>query len=58
VLSYVIMGTLFYLIITPVGLVMRLIGHDPLNRRFEPDAESYWSDARPPRPQESYFKQF
>ena len=58
VLSYVIMGTLFYLIITPVGLLMRLIGHDPLKRRFEPDAESYWVDPRPPRSKESYFKQF
>jgi hypothetical protein len=58
VLSYVIMGTLFYLIIAPIGLVLRLLGKDPMNRRFERDAASYWVDARPPRPRESYFRQF
>lgn len=58
VLSYVIMATLFYVIIAPVGLVMRLLGHDPMDRRFLPDAPTYWVDARPPRPRPSYFKQF
>ena len=58
VLSYVIMGTLFYLIIAPIGLVMRLLGKDPLNRRIQPAAASYWVDARPARPPEDYFKQF
>ena len=58
VLSYVIMGTLFYLIIAPIGLIMRLLGRDPLNRGFLPEAETYWVDAGPPRPKEAYFKQF
>ena len=58
VLSYVIMGTLYFLIITPTGLVMRAIGHDPLDRKWDADAESYWHDSRPPRPNEHYFKQF
>ncbi|MBW2273419.1 MAG: hypothetical protein JRG96_09125 [Deltaproteobacteria bacterium] len=58
VLSYVIMGTLFFLLITPVGLFFRLTGRDVLNRRFEPDLPSYWVDPRPERPKESYFRQF
>ena len=58
VLSYVILGTLFYLVITPVGLLVRLAGRDPMGRRFERDASSYWVDARPARSKESYFKQF
>jgi hypothetical protein len=58
VLSYVIMGTLFYLIIAPIGFVMRLFGHDPMHRHFQRDAKSYWLDSRPPRPTASYFKQF
>jgi len=58
VLSYVIMGTLFFLLITPVGLFFKLTGRDALNRRFEPDLPSYWIDSRPERPRESYFKQF
>jgi hypothetical protein len=58
VLSYVIMGTLFFLLITPVGLFFKLTGRDALKRRFEPDLASYWIDSRPERPRESYFKQF
>jgi hypothetical protein len=58
VLSYVIMGTLFYLIIAPVGFGLRLFGVDPMQRRIEPAATSYWEDAPAARPSESYFKQF
>src|SRR5262245_60726653 len=42
IVSPVVLGLLFFLGITPFGVVMRLFGHDPLRRRFEPDADSYW----------------
>jgi hypothetical protein len=58
VLSYVIMALLFYAVITPIGLALRLVGRDPLERRLVPEAETYWVDARDERPRESYFKQF
>ena len=58
VLSYVIMGFLFFGLITPVGLIFRLIGKDPLNRRFDRGATTYWADPRPRRGKESYFRQF
>jgi hypothetical protein len=58
VLSYVILAVLFFGIITPIGLFMRALGHDPLQRRPRPDAPTYWNPA-PPRPARSrYFKQF
>ena len=38
VVSYFIMGLLFFGMITPLGLLFRLIGKDPLNRGFEPAA--------------------
>ena len=58
VVSYIIMGTLFYLLITPIGLAMRLFGRDPMMRGFEPDRESYWVESRRDRGKESYFRQF
>jgi hypothetical protein len=58
VLSYLIMGTLFYAIIAPIGLVLRIFGKDPMNRGFLPEASTYWVDARPARPREFYFRQF
>lgn len=58
VLSYVIMGFLFYGLFTPLGLAFRLAGKDPMNRSFDRQAATYWSDARPRRSKESYFRQF
>lgn len=58
VVSHVIMLALFYGLLTPVGLLFRLLGRDPLQRRFEPDSTSYWVAARDRRPVDSYFKQF
>jgi len=41
VMSRVVLGILFYLVILPTALLMRLAGKDPMRRRFEPDAPSY-----------------
>ncbi len=45
----IIMGILFYGLITPVGLLMRVLGHDPMHRRFSPDLDTY-RVVREPRP--------
>lgn len=58
VLSYVIMGFLFFVMITPVGLFFRLTGYDRLHRRFDREATTYWTVPRPRRGKESYFRQF
>lgn len=58
VLSYVIMAFLFFGMLAPVGLFFRLTGRDVLHRRFEPELDSYWSDPRPRRGKDSYFRQF
>ena len=44
------MGLLFFTTVTPLGLVMRAIGRDPLRRRLDPDASTYWIERRPPGP--------
>lgn len=45
VLSFVstriILGVVFFLIVTPIGVVKRLMGWDPLDRRSS-SRESYW----------------
>ena len=58
VLSYVIMATLFYLIIAPIGLLLRLFGTDPMQRSFDRESTSYWEDAAPTPARSAYFKQF
>lgn len=50
VVNPLVMGVMFYGVITPIGLVMRRSGRDPLRKRIDPDARSYWIDRRPPGP--------
>ena len=50
VISPVFLGILFYVCITPIGFLMRLTGKDPMRRRFEPEAKSYWIVREPPGP--------
>jgi len=44
-----ILGAIFYLLFTPLGLYMRLRGKDPMRRTLTPEAESY-RVVREPRP--------
>jgi len=42
VMAHVILTLLFYLVITPIGLVARLCGQDFLNMKLDHAAKSYW----------------
>ena len=42
VISHLILGLFFFLVITPIGLVARLAGKDFLRLKLDPKAESYW----------------
>ena len=50
IVSPIALGILFFLVVTPTGLLMRLFGKDPLRLRFDPDADSYWIKRDPPGP--------
>jgi hypothetical protein len=50
VTSPIILGLIYYLAIVPVGLLMRAAGKDPLRRRFDAGASSYWILREPPGP--------
>ena len=41
-ITCVIMSMVFYFVVTPIGLFMRLIGKDLLQLKLEPERESYW----------------
>ena len=50
IVSPLALGILFFLVVTPTGLLMRLFGKDPLRLRFDPAADSYWIKRDPPGP--------
>ena len=58
VLSYVIMGVLFFGIIAPIATVLRVLGKTPLARSYDKRAATYWSKAHAARDRQSYFRQF
>ena len=50
IVSPLVMGLLFFVVITPIGLIMRAAGKDLLNLKFDPKANSYWIEREPPGP--------
>lgn len=47
VMTRVLLTVLFFAIITPVGIVMRWTGRDPLRQKLDKSAQSYWISKAP-----------
>ena len=59
VVNPIVLGLMFYLLITPFALALRLLGKDLLRLRRDPQATSYWINRDPPGPSpESMRNQF
>lgn len=58
VVSHVILAVIYYLVISPIGVVMRLLGRDPMERTFDSKAKSYWVAHDPHKDPARYFRQF
>ena len=58
VVSFILLAAFYFLLLAPLGLVFRFTGRDVLGRKFEPTAESYWQQRKPPESSERYFHQF
>jgi len=58
--SRTLLSLIFFLVITPMGLIMRLVGKDPMERGFDPKAVTYWKKKEPQTDYtiERYEKQF
>jgi hypothetical protein len=39
--SRIMLGLLYYIVIVPLGVIRRSIGKDPMQRKLQPDLESY-----------------
>ena len=48
IISPIIMGIIFFLVVTPTGLIMRLLGKDLLNLKFNKN-KSYWIEKKGPK---------
>lgn len=48
--SPIALGILFYIVLAPIGLIVRITGKDPLRLKLDPKAGSYWIERKPPGP--------
>lgn len=46
----IVLGILFFGVVTPIALMMRATGKDPLSRQFEQRNKTYWIERNPPGP--------
>jgi len=59
IVSPIVMGLMFFLVITPFAIVMKLARRDHLRLKFDAEQESYWVKREVPGPSpESFKKQF
>ncbi len=59
IVNPIVLGIMFYVVVTPTGLIMRLLGKDLLRLKRDPAAASYWIERTPPGPKpESLGDQF
>lgn len=47
--AFLLVALVFFLVLSPVALVLRWLGRDTLGRRFLPGADSYWIARDPGR---------
>ena len=55
IVSPIIMGIIFFLVVTPIGFIMRILGKDLLNLKFNSN-KTYWIEKKDPK--SSMKKQF
>ena len=47
IVNPIVIGIMFFLVITPIGLMMRAAGKRPLSLRFDARAPTYWIERKP-----------
>ena len=50
VVNPIVMAFVFFGAVLPTGFIMRALGKDPMRLTYQPDANSYWIERRPPGP--------
>ena len=48
IISPIIMGVIFFLVVTPIGFIMKLLGKDLINLKFN-NEKSYWIEKSGPK---------
>jgi glucose dehydrogenase len=57
VVSHLLLAGIYFLVMLPIGLLLRCFGRNPLDWRWRADIPSYWQDRTPPPAPDRYFDQ-
>ena len=58
VVSHILLGLVFYVVISGVGLLLRILGKDPMHRDADPKVETYWIRKEHDSSSDHYFRQY
>jgi Saxitoxin biosynthesis operon protein SxtJ len=58
VMSHVVVGIVFFGVVTPIALLFRLMGRDPMQRKLDRQAPTYWTRRRAVTDVARYYRQF
>ena len=58
VISYLALVVVFFLVITPIGLIMKVTGYDPMRQKTNSETNTYWVQRKQEQESGRYFRQF
>ena len=58
VISNIIIILLYYVLFTPIALLFKIIGRDPLSRHFDTEQKTYWMNRNSNKAVSQRFKQY
>lgn len=58
IVSNLVVAAIYFGVLTPVGLLLRFVGKDPMERRWQPEAPTYWKAVEPSEDSRRYFQQY
>lgn len=56
--SHIVLGTVYYVFLTPLGWLRRTFWHDDMQRKIRREVDSYWEEHDPTTEIVRYFRQF
>ena len=58
IISHLLLIAIYYLLLTPIGIIMKVVGYDPMRRKLEPSQKTYWVKRQKSEDPQRYFKQY
>jgi|RhiMetdeSRZDD1v2_1073273.scaffolds.fasta_scaffold300362_3 hypothetical protein len=58
IISHTLLAMLFYVVITPIGWLLRLCNHDLLQKKLDRSTRTYWTSHNTREDIKRYFQQF